>query len=207
MSTSATGSGYWTDEKLFVINFKSRARKVYVIDNEQYQEYFSSTSEPGNVRLMVWGCFSLQHGLAPLVIMRGKQNSSAYIARLKLYKPWFTLHTAESGVKPVFMQDNCGYHASMQSLEFLADFLDSIGFNIASWPSRSPDFNPIELLWADLQRLVVRRAESIRSQDDLEAAISDAVMECSTPEKLEGYVRHAISNMQKSYEIEGGMKY
>lgn len=197
----------WSDEKLFVLNFKTRASKVYTMSQVAYDEYFNSYNEPGKVTVMVWGAFSLQQGAAPLAVLSGKQNGPAYIQRLTMYEPFYRQHTAVGGQPPVFMQDNASYHKSEPTLEWLCPWLQSMGMNILSWPPRSPDFNPIEHTWAYCQRLVNAKASLIKSATQLKYAIAEAWNEATTPDKLEGYVRHSLNNMVDSMAVGGGMRY
>ena len=48
------------------------------------------------------------------------------------------------------MQDN----ASIHKAEIVKTFLQKEKINVLKWPPRSPDLNPIENVWAEMQRLV-----------------------------------------------------
>lgn len=50
----------------------------------------------------------------------------------------------------VFMQDNASIHKEVSVMKYLED--EKV--NLLSWPPRSPDLNPIENVWAEMQRLV-----------------------------------------------------
>lgn len=55
-------------------------------------------------------------------------------------------------IKPdfIFMQDN----ASIHKAEHVMNYLKEENVELLKWPPRSPDLNPIENIWAEMQRLV-----------------------------------------------------
>uniref|UniRef100_A0AAZ3NXP4 Tc1-like transposase DDE domain-containing protein n=1 Tax=Oncorhynchus tshawytscha TaxID=74940 RepID=A0AAZ3NXP4_ONCTS len=100
---------------------------------------------------MLWWCFAAE-GTGPLdkidVIMRKehyvdilKQHLKTSVRKLKLGRKW------------VFQMDNDPKHTS----KVVAKWLKENKVKILDWPSQSPDFNPIENLWADLKKHVRAR--------------------------------------------------
>lgn len=68
------------------------------------------------------------------------------------------------------MQDNAPSHASKYTTEFLARKGFS-GTKMTSWPSSSPDLNPIENLWALVKRELYQGGKQYRGKDELWKAI------------------------------------
>lgn len=119
----------------------------------------------GGGGIMIWGAFSSK-GRSQLAILRGKQDSDAYIQTMREYMLPFarTFH----GDDYVYQQDGATIHRSRKSMQFFAD--ESV--NVLPWPSRSPDLNPIENLWAALSRVVYANGKQYASV----SVLSDAVV-------------------------------
>ena len=70
-----------------------------------------------------------------------KQHFKMSVRKLKLGRKW------------VFQTDNDPKHTS----KVVAKWLKDNKVKVLEWPSQSPDFNPIENLWAELKKHVQAR--------------------------------------------------
>lgn len=114
---------------------------------------------------MVWGCFA-RKGVGNLVDIPCTMTKEVYMDILQKN----LRESAERlGMRRglIFQQDNDPKHTAKVVQKYFKDNR----VNVLDWPAQSPDLNPIEHLWAELERRIQKRDVRPKNKTELMEAL------------------------------------
>jgi len=152
----------WSDESKFELFRGDGRRWVWRRPHEKYDvKCLIPTTKSGQDGVMVWGCFT-KHGLGPLVRLDGKITAKKYITVLQNHLIPY-MNTLENKENVKFQEDNAPIHTA----RIAKKWKDENNVISLPWPAQSPDMNPIEHLWDELERRIRSCKPLPKSKEDL----------------------------------------
>lgn len=160
--TSECETIIWSDESRFEVYGGDGRTYVWRLPNEKYDvNCLVPTFKSGRRGVMVWGCFTA-HGLGPLIRVNGRQTSKDYVELLETYLLPF-LDILDPDLEYTFQDDNAPIHRA----RIVHKWLEENQIVHLPWPAQSPDLNPIENIWDELERRVRGRIPLPTSEAEL----------------------------------------
>jgi hypothetical protein len=113
---------------------------------------------------MVWGCFSW-HGLGPLHRITDKMDQFQY---KEILETVMLPHAQENLPENwQFQQDNDPKHTAKS----VKNWINSSDIQVLLWPAQSPDLNPIENLWGEIERAL--KGKEYKTKNGLFEAVQE----------------------------------
>ena len=156
----------WSDESKFLIFNHARSTRVWRKVSEKYKvDCLVPTVKSNANGVMVWGCFRGGE-VGPLAMVDGTIDSDGYIKILEENLiQWLPDFLDEDDA--YFQDDNAPIHRSHK----VRSWKERNGLLSLPWPAQSPDLNPIEHLWDELERRVRKRPHSMSNVQCLKEAL------------------------------------
>lgn len=129
--------------------------------SERYNPKCVLLSPKRAVQIHVWGFIS-KFGMGPIRLINGNLNAIKYQEQV-IFDIQQISHSEPGHPRRalIFQQDNAPAHAARSTRDFLANQ----GVSTLDWPGNSPDFNPIEHVWAHMARRIRARGLPANTQE------------------------------------------
>lgn len=175
------GRVMFSDESRFMLYHHDGRKRVYRRPGERFaQACFEEKVSHGGGTVHVWAGISAEGRTALVPIENGNLTAVRYI--IEILNEHAGPFLANMGDNAVFMHDNARAHTAQVVNEYLQD----VGIHKMEWPARSPDLNPIEHAWDELDRRVRNRVPPPITLRDLKYALI---------EEWENIPQHMLRNL------------
>lgn len=140
---------FFTDESpLHLVNSHQRRYVRRRGGTAMRPEHIRPTVHASSGKILVWGGF-FHNGTRVLARVQGRLNAEGYCNLLREHVVPLNLQANNQ----LLQQDNATCHSARRTQTFLREN----NITLLPWPAQSPDLNPIENLWSQLQQQVDRR--------------------------------------------------
>lgn len=173
----------FSDETIFQLN--TQYQKVFHVRGKKIPK---KTKFNPNSKIMVWGGISF-YGKTSLFIVNDTMGSEEYLNLLKKRRREI-LDIFKKRKIWCFQQDGAPSHRPKKVKNYIKRWLTK---RLLPHPPQSPDLNPIELVWAQMKKMVEKKRP--QSRNELLRAIQSSWTEIS----LE-YIRKCINNISNKME-------
>ena len=142
----------FSDESRFNLGFDDGRVRVWREKNQAYNPDNLSLTTRNAVSVMVWSCIGM-YGVGELVIVDVNLDNIQYMDILSEH-----LFTSVENIfgdrnYPFIFQDD---NATPHRARAVRNWFFQHGVNNMHWPAQSPDANPIENIWDDIGRRVLK---------------------------------------------------
>jgi transposase len=160
----------WSDESKFTVFGSDGREYCWKKPTDPLRpQHVKPTVKYGGGNIMVWGCFS-SHGIGFLCRIEEGLDAELYkqILNEDLMETlaWYDLNVSDV----IFQHDNDPKHTAKSTKRWL----DETGFEVLYWPAQSPDLNPIEHLWNEVDRRLKSLPNRPSSREELWERLQDA---------------------------------
>jgi transposase len=155
-----------------------------------YQRPTRPSSPFGGVQVSVWGAIS-HKGFLAWSFFNGALDGPAYLKILKAKLIKNATKVLGSAGDWRLQQDNAPWHTAHP----VQAWMETRDIDLLIWPPNSPDLNPIENLWAQMNRKLA--AKNFSNRSELQTRVEEIISEMNEEEPRTHYFKHLYLSMPK----------
>lgn len=157
----------FSDESRFTLLHSDGRARVYRRQNERFADSCVQEHDRfGGGSVMIWGGITARRR-TNLVFVEGNLTAVRYRDNILATEVVNFLNQNGPGI--TFQHDNARPHTARVTQAFL----QQQNIDVVPWPSKSPDLNPIEHIWDELNRRVRNREQKPQNLVQLRQALQD----------------------------------
>ena len=185
----------FSDEHTFGQNNNTNRREAHY--STHFLEPHMRPTRPsfpfGGIQVSFWAAIT-HKGFLAWSFYNGALDGPAYLKILKaqLIKNANKALGRDSGWR--FQQDNAPWHTA----RIVEAWMDAKEVDRLDWPANSPDLNPIENLWAQMNRKLV--AKKFTNRTELQMRVEEIIGEMNAEEPHTNYFKNLYLSMPKRFE-------
>jgi transposase len=192
----------WSDESKFNIFGSDGRQYCWRRVNERLRDHHvNPTVKHGGGSIMVWGCITWW-GVGYLCKIDNGLDAQLYqnILGDELLSTlgWYGMDKGSI----IFQHDNDPKHTAKSTKEWLDDH----GINVLSWPAQSPDLNPIEHVWNEVDRRLRNHPTKPTSKESLWELLQE-IWEGIEPEFCQKLIMTMPKRLQDVRSAKGGYTF
>jgi len=149
----------FSDESRFELFKNDSNNWVWRKADEKYKKECLRPTVKKSDGIMVWGCFC-RDTIGPLVLIEDNVTALKYVDILEENLLPFLNELGKDIYS--FQDDNAPVHRAQK----VKRWIEKNSINVIPWPPQSPDLNPIENIWAELERKI--RSKKVRPRNKRE---------------------------------------
>lgn len=158
----------FSDESSFQVR-QPKSRRVWRQAGQRFApKNLRATFKSGRESVMVWGAFSAV-GRTPLVRVVGSMTGPSYVELLETVVVHYMCADFGAPDGAFFQEDLAPCHTAKVAKACKA----ALGLKVLPWVGQSPDLNPIENAWAELERRPRARPVAPKTKDELFTALQE----------------------------------
>lgn len=195
------GNVIWSDETMIRSHPFTRKQRYRWNPAMGDTAAMQDMEQGGKNSVMFWGCIS-KHGRGPLVSLLGRQKGKDYGELIEdIIIPEFDAAVTNFPGPWKFMQDGASIHKTKDNLKTLQD----AQIPLLDWPSKSPDLNPIENVWAWLKEKLDSEHEPCKNAEELEAVVMKIWVNELTPELCQKFCGNYFKRLSAVLASDGNI--